>query len=142
MPLPVPCTALPPMMLPPQMPRFSGMGLCPAMGFDPGMGSGMPPMPYQQPSIFGDANEMMPSAVSPPAVSPPPPAPWFESPEAWWTAPASEPAFAPYAAPVRKPGPSPIVDPGLLLPQVSGAPHPDLSTIEFDDDFYRDWYQM
>jgi len=44
-----------------------------------------------------------------------------------------------YVAPVI---PQAITDPHLLLPQISSAPRPNLADFEFDDNFFRDWYQM
>ena len=122
LPLPVPCMAAPPLMCPQPMPAPMPM----MQPFAP-----MPDLPYA-------SQEFAAAQYDGPAQA------------YWYPPPYEQPTRQPYITPTPPPyapqpmnqGPPPVMEPRLLLPEVSGAPHPDLSAIEFNDDFYRDWYQM
>jgi|GEM_PF-1915866 len=132
--IPPPCPCPPPWICPPNPPPF-----CPPL----------PPAPCPCPDPCASTINLL---VQPPQMCPQPPmpefpyVPWQYNDPAqayWYPQPDAQPCAQPYIAPTPSSYvPPPIAEPRLLLPEISGAPHPDLSAIEFDDNFYRDWYQM
>jgi len=115
MPAPVPFFSPPPYPFPPSYPPYQQAYPQPYPPYSP------------YPQWDDSAPQPPPQQVYSPVtvvVPPPDPGPWPQYSAPW------------PPAPFQPPPPEPMP---LLLPEISSAPRPDLSSYEFDD-FYRDWY--
>lgn len=152
-PPPRPCEPCPPLIPPPAFPPpcMPCMPPCPPPC--------PPPWPQPCPAPCPPCPSPLPQPCAPPcppgsppwpqpcaAPCPPGPPPWPQP-----CMPPCPPCSMPWPQPCAPPMPpcpprrmprQAVTDPRLLLPQVSSAPRPDFANLEFDDNFFRDWYQM